>query len=193
MTRQRIAWLPLDYKKMKACGAMPEEAFEKPLPKKKLNGFRSMQEKDVEAVTRLLNSYNSQFRVHTLFDSEEVSYWFLTRPDITYSYVVETGSKIVGFVNYHSLFQVSQNDQYTRADLTYYAVDGVSHVDLIGDAILQAKEDGHSLFHAYNTGNNIDFLKEFCFLSHDGSIVYSYSWNWLCPEMSPRDVAVSFY
>lgn len=61
--------------------------------------------KDIPAVCKLLNDhlYNT-YKVHITFTEEETAHWLLTRPNVIYSYVVESPEgTITDLLSYYEL------------------------------------------------------------------------------------------
>jgi glycylpeptide N-tetradecanoyltransferase len=52
-------------------------------------GLRPLEEKDVTAVTHLLNKYMSHFDLAPHFEEADVRHWLITRPGVVWGYVVE--------------------------------------------------------------------------------------------------------
>lgn len=55
-----------------------------------IEGMRPMQQRDVKEVTALLGKHlRANYKVHIMFDEEEVAHWLLPKAKVIYSYVVE--------------------------------------------------------------------------------------------------------
>jgi glycylpeptide N-tetradecanoyltransferase len=61
--------------------------------------------------------------------------------------------------------------------------------ELIGDAMILARQSDHDVFNALDLMENTSFLRELLFGPGDGNLQY-YLYNWSCPEMPPADVGL---
>ena len=62
-----------------------------------------MEVKDIPDVTKLLNTYLSQFALHISFTEEEVRHFLIPREWVVETYVVEEDGKISDLVSFYSL------------------------------------------------------------------------------------------
>ncbi len=88
--------------------------------------------------------YLSRFDLAPLFSEDDFSHWFLPRPDIIDSYVVESADKLTDLVSFYSLPSTVMSHpthKKLRAAYSFYNVaNTVSWTDLIGDALVLAKK-----------------------------------------------------
>ena len=68
-------------------------------------GLRTMEEKDIPAVTEKLNAFIAQFSLHIIFTEDEVRHFLMPRDDVIESFVVEDpkNDEITDFVSFYSL------------------------------------------------------------------------------------------
>ena len=64
-----------------------------------INGYRQMEEKDVDQVHDLLANFEKQFKVHGYYDKDQVKHWFIPRKNVVYSYVRDLDGKITDFIS----------------------------------------------------------------------------------------------
>ena len=57
-----------------------------------IDGFRPMTLADVPRAFRLLTDYLKEFKVSTIFTVDEFTHWFMPRPNVGDTYVVEVGA-----------------------------------------------------------------------------------------------------
>ena len=152
-----------------------------------------MEEKDVAAVTTLLNTYLDKFQLKILFTPEEIRHWLLPREKVINSYVVEKEDKITDFCSfYHLPSSILNMDDTLWAAYSYYNVaTSVDLVELMRDCLILAHKCGSDVFNALNLMDNDEFLKELKFGKGDGNLQY-YIYNWACPEMPPNRVGIAF-
>lgn len=155
-------------------------------------GLRAMEEKDVEAVTVLLNEYLVQFHLKILYSAEEVKHWLLPRPNVIDSFVVESSDgKITDFLSfYHLPSSILSHNSTLYAAYSYYNVaTSVPLVDLMKDALILAKTKQCDVFNALNLMDNQSIMEPLKFGVGDGNLQY-YVYNWACPEMEPNKVGI---
>lgn len=164
--------------------------------KAQVPGMRKMEVKDVEQVHTLLNNYLQQFSLKILFTKEEVEHWLVPREKVIDSFVVEQEQangkkKITDFVSFYHLPSAILNHNDTlHAAYSFYNVSTTTPmVDLMKDALIEAKKTGSDVFNALNLMQNDDFLKTHKFGIGDGELQY-YLYNWSCPEMPPDKVGI---
>jgi glycylpeptide N-tetradecanoyltransferase len=121
-------------------------------------GVRPMEEKDIDAVSTLLEKYLARFDMSQTFSKEEMRHWALQSPgqdQVVWSYVVEKEGKITDFFSFYvlesTIIRQSMHGHRTikAAYLYYYATDIVSENneaklktrlnELIKDALILAK------------------------------------------------------
>ncbi len=156
-------------------------------------GIRPMVEKDVAAVTRLINEYLSKFSLHQHFTEDETRHWLIPRDVFVYCYVVERDGKLTDFCSFYSLpSTVIGHEKYNnlKAAYSFYNVaNTVSWNDLMTDALIYAKKNDFDVFNALNVMQNDEFLNKLKFGIGDGHLQY-YLYNWRCPTMEPSQVGL---
>lgn len=158
-------------------------------------GMRPLEKRDVPAATKLLCEYLSQFKLYQLYTEAEFEHWFMTRPGVVYTYVVENPDtkQITDMISFYSLpSSIIGHERYNNLSAAYsfYNVSkGTPWKLLMKDALILAKGLGFDVFNALNVMENDKFLKDLKFGIGDGNLQY-YLYNWRCPEMMPKDVGL---
>jgi len=166
------------------------------LPEKPLcQGIRPCEKRDVPSATKLLNSYLKKFALKAIFEAAEFEHWFMPRPGIVNTYVIENLSThevtdLVSFYTLPSTIIGNQTHKTLKAAYSYYNVaTTVPLVNLVRDALSFAKKEGFDVFNCLDIMENESFLKELKFGKGDGNLHY-YLYNWKCPEMSSTQVGL---
>lgn len=146
-------------------------------------GFRVMERRDVQAVTRLLQGYLSQFTVAPHLVDDDVEYLLLPIENVVNSYVVDNPNshEITDFCSFYTLpSTIISNENYSllKAAYSYYNVATVTPLlQLMNDALIMAKLKDYDVFNALDIMQNKSFLKELKFGSGDGHLHY-YLYNY---------------
>jgi glycylpeptide N-tetradecanoyltransferase len=155
----------------------------------KTPGFRKLTEGDVPQAHKILAEYLKKFDLSPEFTEEDFVHWFLPRPDIVDSFVVEREGKIVDFVSYYTLPSTVMHHpvhKTLKAAYSFYNVSGeTTWVELMNDALISAKQLNFDVFNALDLMDNREFLETLKFGIGDGNLQY-YLYNWKCPSMSPH-------
>jgi glycylpeptide N-tetradecanoyltransferase len=146
-------------------------------------GFRVMERRDVQAVTRLLQGYFSQFTVAPHLVDDDVEYLLLPIENVVNSYVVDNPNshEITDFCSFYTLpSTIIGNENYSllKAAYSYYNVATVTPLlQLMNDALIMAKLKDYDVFNALDIMENESFLKELKFGPGDGHLHY-YLYNY---------------
>lgn len=163
-------------------------------------GWREMEEKDIDQVLDLLSRYLQRFDLVQEFTREEVEHWFLNRQTKTedrviWAYVVEdkesgTLSDFASFYNLESTIigDASQKHDKIRAAYSYYyATTAAFNAEekglkerlhsLMGDCLIEGKNAGFDVFNALTLLDNPLILNDLNFGAGDGQLHY-YLYNW---------------
>ncbi|KAH0789790.1 myristoyl-CoA:protein N-myristoyltransferase [Histomonas meleagridis] len=160
----------------------------------RLPGFRDMVQEDVPQVTVKLNEYLSKYPISQVFTEEEVAYWFLPRPGIVGSYVVEKKKEIIDFVSFYvvpsTVFGCPQYDSYTAAYIFYYFSKPSRLTDLIR-AGMKVIHHGYNIdvINCLNIMDNQSFFETLHFLPGDGNLHY-YLFNYATDNKKPQECGV---
>jgi len=158
-------------------------------------GIRPLEAKDVPECTRLLATYLNTFHLAQTFDEPEFAHWFLPRPGVVTTYVVENKEekKITDLLSFYVLpSTIINNPQHNllNAAYSFYNVcTRTSWQDLMTDALIIARNLGFDVFNALNVMENDTFLRTLKFGIGDGHLQY-YLYNWRCPEMQSNQVGL---
>ncbi|KAL3270448.1 hypothetical protein HHI36_020999 [Cryptolaemus montrouzieri] len=159
----------------------------------KTPGFRKLTKADLAQTHKLLVSYLQKFLLAPEFSLEEFTHFFLPRPNIVDSFIVEREGKITDFVSYYTLpstIMHHPNHKNLKAAYSFYNVSTVTPwIDLMNDALVSAKSLGFDVFNALDLMDNKEFLEPLKFGIGDGNLQY-YLYNWKCPSMIPSELGL---
>jgi glycylpeptide N-tetradecanoyltransferase len=160
----------------------------------RLPGFRPMAEGDVPVVTVKLNEYLSKFKVAQVFTEAEVAHWFLPRPSIVGSYVMQPGEEIEAFFSFYcvpsTVLSVPKYDQYIAAYIFYYFARPSQLIDLARAGIAAAHWDFNAdVVNTLDVLDNKEFTDVLKFVDGDGNLNY-YLYNYAVPTMPPEQMAI---
>nr|CAG4649291.1 EOG090X055U [Scapholeberis mucronata]SVE93587.1 EOG090X055U [Scapholeberis mucronata] len=159
----------------------------------KTPGFRTLELKDIEQAYRLLNTYLSKFHLAPCFDEEDFRHWFFPRPGIVDCYVVEKDGVITDMVSYYTLPSTVMHHPVHKSLKAAYSFYNASSTtpwnQLMGDALITAKNAGFDVFNALDLMENKTFLETLKFGIGDGNLHY-YLYNWRCPDMPSSSVGL---
>lgn len=137
--------------------------------------------------------YLRKFDLSPEFSVEDFVHWFMPRPDIVDSFVVERDGKIVDFVSYYTLPSTVMHHpvhKNLKAAYSFYNVSGATPwVDLMNDALISARQLNFDVFNALDLMDNKEFLETLKFGIGDGNLQY-YLYNWRCPSMGPEKMGL---
>lgn len=162
----------------------------------KTAGLRPMEQRDIKTVHSLVNKYLDKFDLVPVFEKEDdIAHWFLPRPNIISSYVVENPetkmvTDVISFYHLPSTVVNHPTHKTLYAVYSFYNVSTYTPMkDLMQDALILAKEQGADVFNALDLMDNSQFLEDLKFGTGDGNLRY-YLYNWKCPEMPPEKVGL---
>ncbi|XP_039288716.1 glycylpeptide N-tetradecanoyltransferase 1 [Nilaparvata lugens] len=141
----------------------------------------------------LLLQYLSRFDLVPLFSEEEFRHWFLPQAGIVDTFVVEKNGELTDMVSFYTLPSTVMHHPVHRtlkAAYSFYNVSvGTQWVDLMGDALISAKNAGFDVFNALDLMENKEFLEPLKFGIGDGNLQY-YLYNWRCPSIAPNKIGL---
>ncbi|XP_039270658.2 glycylpeptide N-tetradecanoyltransferase 2-like [Styela clava] len=157
-------------------------------------GLREMRKKDVAQCHTLYLDFVKKFNLTQLFTLEEFEHFFLPRPGIVQSYVVENAEgKLTDMSSFFSLPSsiMSHPDHSTlNAAYSFYTVHTETNItQLMKDMLIIAKQQGYDVFNALDLMDNRQFLKELKFGMGDGNLNY-YLFNYKCPVIESEKVGL---
>ena len=129
-----------------------------------IKGLRPLQKKDLHEAYELLDKYLERFPIHFEFSEAEFEHFFLNRPGVCDSYVVQdpTDKKITDFISFYTLpSSILRHDKHKLLKVAYsfYNVPGkYSLTDLMKDALVLAKNADFDVFNALDIMDNEEFL-----------------------------------
>uniref|UniRef100_T1JAC3 Glycylpeptide N-tetradecanoyltransferase n=1 Tax=Strigamia maritima TaxID=126957 RepID=T1JAC3_STRMM len=159
----------------------------------KTEGFRRMTTADVKKTHTVLLAYLKRFDLSPVFTEEEFRHWFIPRENIVDSFIVEKDGEVTDFVSFYTLPSTVMHHPVHKSLKAAYSFYNVSFktpwIDLIGDALVVAKNDGFDVFNALDLMENREFLEKLKFGVGDGNLQY-YLYNWKCPPIPPHKVDI---
>ena len=121
-----------------------------------------MQRRDISCVTKLLNEYLKNVRVHITFNEEEVMHFLLPREDVIHSYVVEDSKTVTDFFSFYSLpSSILKHEQYNtlRVAYSFYNVSTTNRLKQgMEDLLVIARDAGYDVFNALDVMDNEEFI-----------------------------------
>ena len=158
------------------------------------DGFRPMQEKDVDQVYVLLENFEKQFKVHGYYDKALVKHWFLPRKQVVYSYVRENKENVItDFISFYSLpSSILQHENYKKlmAAYSFFNINTTLSVkEIMKCALILAKNEGFDVFNCLNIMHNEEAFTDLLFGKGGGKLKY-YFWNFVCPYTEPKDLSL---
>jgi glycylpeptide N-tetradecanoyltransferase len=192
----------INFEKLVAVGfqSVPPEAPMDQLIKKhavpkgtRLPGFRPMAPGDVPEVTVKLNDHLRKFKVAQVFNEAEVAHWFLPRPAILASYVVETPGGLDGFFSVYlvtaTVNGVPKYPTMTIGYVFYYFAKPSLLTDLARATIQAVHWDyGADVIHCLDIQDNGEFREALNFTKGTGAIHY-YLFNYAHPPIRTHELA----
>jgi glycylpeptide N-tetradecanoyltransferase len=158
-------------------------------------GIRPMVPGDVASACKLVVNYLKNFKLYNGFNEEEFGWVFLPRDGVVYSYVVAdpTTGEITDFTSFYSLpSSIIGHEKHSTLNAAYsfYNVATTCKLEeLMNDTLTLARQRDFDVFNALDIMENGKFLKDLKFGVGDGHLQY-YLYNWLCPQMASKDVAL---
>ncbi|KAL6517424.1 glycylpeptide N-tetradecanoyltransferase [Orobanche minor] len=154
-----------------------------------------MEEKDAPAVTGLLKTYLGKFTIAASFDETEVKHWFIPRPDIVESYVVESNQNITDFISFTIIpSSIKGGSNLKSADSFYIASSSTEtpRGQLLKDALIIAKKKDIDVFGAVAVMDNTDaLLSDLKFKEEEQVKCYYYLYNYrLNEEVKPSEIGL---
>ncbi|PSN36023.1 Glycylpeptide N-tetradecanoyltransferase [Blattella germanica] len=161
--------------------------------KTRTNGFRKMVPADLPRAHKLLAEYLTRFDLAPIFSEEDFRHWFLPQAGIVDSFVVDNGKELTDLVSYYTLPSTVMHHpvhKTLKAAYSFYNVStATGWVDLMGDALVSAKNSGFDVFNALDLMENKEFLETLKFGIGDGNLQY-YLYNWRCPSIPPNKIGL---
>ncbi|CAK9304645.1 unnamed protein product [Gordionus sp. m RMFG-2023] len=157
-------------------------------------GLRQMCETDVTASAKLLNEYlASKFSIYPIFTEDEFRHWFLPRPGVVETYIVDKSREITDMFSFYSLPSTIVNHPVHKTLNAAYSFYNVSTqtplVKLMEEALIVAKSQSYDVFNALDLMENKQFLEPLKFGIGDGHLQY-YLFNWRCRFMKPEEIGL---
>lgn len=158
-------------------------------------GIRPLTPEDVPAACKLLADYMSKSLLHVRMTEEEFAHWLLPRDGVIYTYVVENpeSKQITDLVSFYSLpSSIIRHRTHRTLNAAYvFCIAAVQTpiTELMGDALILARQNDFDVFNALDLFHNSEFFKELRFHIGDGKLHY-YLYNWKCRPIDSGDNAL---
>ena len=157
-------------------------------------GWRPTQAKDVPRVAELLRGYLSKFKVRAEFSEEEVAHWFLPRPGVVSSFVVDSGAAVTDFGSYYRLdSSILNNAKHPTlfAAYSFYNVPGSLSVQkLLHNLLVSAAAEGCDVFNVLDLMENRPVFENLRFGIGDGNLhFYMYNFS-VGLELKPEEIGL---
>lgn len=112
----------------------------------------------MKQIHKLLNNYLKKFKVRPEFTKKECQHWFVRRPGIIESFVVENKGKVTDFFSFYSLpSSILKNPKYKKLNAAYsyyYVNTSMSLKDMYLNTLIKAKELEYDVFNALDIMDN---------------------------------------
>lgn len=158
-----------------------------------IGGLRTMTAEDVPAACRLLNAHQEKFKLYQRFEEEEFKHYFLSRPGVVMSYVVESDGEVTDFFSFYSLpSSIFGHPTHTslNAAYSYYTVaNSVSKEKLVRQALIVARVQGFDVFNMLELMDNGSVFQELKFARGDGNLHY-YLYNYRLPQFPSTELGL---
>ena len=167
------------------------------LPEKpEIEGFRKMEEKDIDQVFELFEKNKSKYKVFEIYNKEEIAHLLLAKNNVIYSFVLESeNKKITDFFSFCCLLRpILKNDKYKKLNCDYgfvYINTTISIMELIKTAIIFAKNYNFDVYHYVGYVEYGNAFKELKFNEKLGKLKY-YLYNFVCSVTAIEDVSLLF-
>ena len=143
----------------------------------------------------MLNKYLEKFKVRAEFTKKECQHWFVRRPGIIESFVVENNGKITDFFSFYSLpSSILKHEKYKKLNAAYsyyYFNTSMSLKDLYLNALIKAKELDYDVFNALDIMDSKTIFDELLFNGGDGYLqYYLYNWKLNTNVLYPSEIGV---
>jgi glycylpeptide N-tetradecanoyltransferase len=160
----------------------------------RLPGFRPMGPQDVAEVTVKLNAHLRKFKIAIVYDEVAAAHWFLPRPGVVASYVVETPTGLDGFFSIFvvntTTIGVPQYPTMTIGNIFYYFAKPSLLTDLARAAIQAVHWDyGVDVVNCLEIQDNAELRDSLGFTKAKGALHY-YLFNYAHPPLRPHEIAV---
>lgn len=174
-----------------------EKLYQIKVPKLDSNyKIREIQLSDVDVCLKKLNIKLSQYKLTHVFDKENFIHYFMSKPNINYTWVIEKNNVITDMISFYLINNTVQNNphysEYKACYLYYFFNDSLDLTKLINIALFCAKEVKIDVFNILNMSNLTTIIKDCKFLEGDGYLNY-YLYNYKCNSLDPNELAFPMF
>ena len=156
------------------------------LPSSVSEGFRDMQDNDIERVLELYVDGMKQFDFQPILTLDEARHYLLPKSGVLSSFVQEVNGEIIAFASYYIVNnQVLFNPKHTNikaAYIWYYISPPALLTQLMRDILVKAKEEECDVVNCLDVLWNKCFWRDLGFNAGDGVLNF-YLYNWRCPKI----------
>lgn len=152
--------------------------------------IRKIEPKDFTQCCVLLNEYQQQFKIATLFNQEEFNAHFSFKPNVIETYVVFNNNNITDLISFYFIPSKITNNKYTdlRKAYLYYYFNTETPLDiLVNNGLHLMKLNKIDVVNCVKQYNNDIFIDKLKFREGTGALNY-YLFNWQCPPVISSDI-----
>lgn len=155
---------------------------------------RELDLEDIKYILPKLNNYLSKYHIYQIFNEEEFKYWFITRKDVVYSYVIiDKNDEPTDFFSFYKIpSQIIGNNKYKTLNIAYSFYNIISILkweELMEECLIQCKKLGFDVYNCLDLMDNREFLNKLKFEQGNGKLKY-YIYNWKCPITEPNGMGL---
>lgn len=163
-----------NYKAVKKANRLPEKFSNK--------NFKKIEEKHLEQMYELFNTYMGKYNLHPIFTQEEFSYLFYGNKFVVCYVLEDEEGNVLDFISYYvtqsSVLKNNEKYKYIKkANLFYYTSLTETPYNLIKDIMIVARNNSMDVFNATDIMENNSTVRELGFEDGTGTQHY-YLYNW---------------
>ncbi len=154
------------------------------LPKQFSNkNFKKVEEKHLDQMFELFNSYMNKYNLHPIFTQEEFNYLFYGNKFVVCYILDDEEGNVLDFISYYinQSIVLKNNEKYKfikQANLFYYTSLNETPYKLIKDMMIVARNNSMDVFNATDNMENDSIMRELGFEDGTGiSNYYLYNWK----------------
>jgi glycylpeptide N-tetradecanoyltransferase len=186
-----IGWI-----KMQPTDRVNQQIIKYRLPDRTPLDLSPMTREDLPTAHALLRFYLKKKKLVRLFSLEEFEHSFLPQPGVVDTFVLRSSSgevtDLCSYILAPMTLTHSRKHKNMLVAYSYYNVAStVSLVDLVGSALVLARNRGADVYNMMDVMDNAEVFKPLLFDEGTGSLSY-YLYNYLCPAIVPDDVGLVF-
>jgi len=158
--------------------------------------FRPMEKKDIKSVTKFISQKQKEFKIHSIFNEDEIEHWFIPIKNVIYSFVKEDDNKnITDFISFYKIDAIFDDEEENWCYIYFNFATTMTSLELLKHSIILAKENGMDAFICNNIMDYEDSCRKLNFhcnyedSNSYGSLKYYFN-NFICPETEGKDLSL---